>query len=173
MAKMIRNFQFLTILAVSAILPKLSYGTEYKPLTTALKEALGNPKQIFKKPGKADGQTYDLYYSKDEKGNPKKFASVQKALYETSCTHTWVIGLDASPAIKVDKIYVVEMSCADNTKSARSNSFLSQFEGKKVSDVKELDKQISAGSAAQSTYTGEYTITAVKRTLILASEFKL
>ncbi len=159
-----------TIAGLASFLAVTSHAAEFESMKSALENALGKPTKVFKKKYAVGGTEYDLYYSKDDKGNPTKFASVQTAVFKPDCTHTWVIGMSAKPEITVDEIRVVEMKCVKATEPARKESFLSQFKGKKVADIKSLDKSIDP--VATATYTGIYTTDAVKRSLELASQFK-
>jgi hypothetical protein len=164
------KFQSAVLTLVSFVTPLTAMATEFEPLQKALTAALGTDK-AFKKKYSVEGKDYDLFYSKDAKGNALKFASIQKAIYAPDCTHTWVVAMKAQPKVEVTEVRVVEMSCK-HAFPAKSKSFLSQYEGKKVADAKTLDKSISLASVATATYTGIYTTDAVKRSLLLADQFK-
>jgi hypothetical protein len=163
-----KQFTILSPLALVSLVAPAAHAVEFEPLKTALEKSLGKG-TVFKKQYKVDGTNYDLFYSKAPDGKPLKFASVQKALYKPDCTHTWVIEMKAAPAVEVQKVHVVEMKCK-HAFPAKENSFLSQYEGKKIADAKGLDKSIS--TVATATYTATYTTDAVVRSLKLASQFK-
>jgi hypothetical protein len=162
----IQNFKFYPI-SFTLFLPLLAHATQFEPKETAIAAALGTTK-AFKKKFSLDGKDYDLFYSKDAAGNPLKFASVQTGIYAPDCTHTWVMGLDAKTK-KIEKIHVVEMKCP-HAFPAKSESFLSQYDGKGPADLKTLDSSVT--TIAKATGSAVLTTDAVKRSIRLAEMFK-
>ncbi|MBC7692341.1 MAG: FMN-binding protein [Methylotenera sp.] len=144
-----------------------AHAAEFEPLGKAAAAALGTTK-AFRKTVNVDKRDVTLFYSKDASGQPEKYAFVEKGIYEPSCTHTWVVGVDAKTN-KVSEVRVVEMSCphAFPTKAA---SFLDQFKGKGPADVAKLSSQIS--TIAKATGSANLTTDAVKRSITAASQMK-
>ena len=163
------NRKHINYLALTTcLLSSLAKATEFESLKTALETTLGKGAKIVKKKLPLDGKDYDVYYTKDKDGKALKLASVQTALYMPDCTHTWVIGMVVkNKEIEVEQVRVLEMKCK-HAFPAKEKDFLSQYEGKKVSDLKTLDKKIN--TVATATYTALYTTDAVKRSLNLASK---
>ena len=140
---------------------------EFEPLNQAISKSLGTTK-AFKKEIKIDGEDVTTYYSKSADDKPSKFAVIQKGIYAPSCTHTWVVGLDAKKGT-VDQIRVVEMSC-QHAFPAKAPEYLAQYTGKGFADLEKLDSQVAP--IAKATGSCLLTTKAVKKSIRLAREFK-
>lgn len=140
---------------------------ELEPLGKAVGAVLGTTK-AFKKSIGGPGGAKDVFYAKDAKGKASKVAFVEKGLYPPNCTHTWVIGLDVATG-KVTEVRATEMACphAFPTKTA---SFLSQYQGKGVTDVATLDSKID--TVAKATGSAKLTTEAVKRSIMALNQSK-
>ena len=114
---------------------------EFEKLGSAIAKALGTDK-VFQKKFKNDrGQDVAAFYSKGASGSAARLAFVEKAFYNPgNCSHTWVIGLNATTQ-KVEDVRPVEMSCthAHPTKAA---SYTAQYIGKGPADIKKLKDEI-------------------------------
>lgn len=135
---------------------ELAQATEFEKLGDAIAGALGTSQAFSRKLGSAT-----VFFSKDAKGQPARYAFVEKGLYEPSCTHTWVIGVDAKTSA-VSAVRVVEMSCP-HAFPTRAASFLDQFLGKGPKDVATLDASID--TIAKATGSSKLTTAAVIRVL--------
>lgn len=170
------NPKYLKILSVvgssmvfgpSLILGTQAFALEFVPMNQAISQVLGTTK-AFKKDLKIDGEDVLAYYSKTPEGAPLKIAVVQKGIYAPSCTHTWVVGLDAKKGT-VDQIRVVEMSC-QHAFPAKTPEYLTQYTGKGFTDLEKLDSQVVP--IAKATGTCVLTTKAVKKSIRAAREIK-
>ncbi len=140
---------------------------EFEPLGKAVAAALGT-KSAFKKSFSSDGKPVTLFYAKGSEGKATKFAFVQKGVYEPNCTHTWVVGVDATTG-KVSEVRVVEMSCP-HAYPAKTGGFLGQFKGKGPADAATLKQDIVP--VAKATGSANLTTDAVRRSLVAASKLR-
>lgn len=152
---------------LSLLIPVSGLATEFEPLQKAISNELGTT-QAFRKKYTLDGKEWEIYYSKGSDQKPLRLAAVQKGLYEPDCTHTWVIGMKANP-IEVTNIRVVEMKCP-HAFPTKSQSFLSQYVGKKEADLSTLDQSIT--TVAKATGSAVLTTDAVKRSIRIAGMLK-
>lgn len=143
------------------------YGVEFQKLGTAVSKALSGSRQIastskaFKTTVDVNGNSITAFYTKDPAGKPSNFAFVQKGMYQSDCSHTWVVGVDAKTA-KVQGIEVVEMSCPHAFPTNKA-SFLDQYKGKGPADLKELKGNIH--TIAKATASCDLTTDAVSRSI--------
>jgi hypothetical protein len=154
--------------AVSLLLIYLdrAYAVEFEKMGTAVAGALKVTK-ASKASTTVDGKPVNAFYAKDGAGKPSRFAVVQQRIYPPNCTHTWVIGLDASA--KVDDIHVVEMGCT-HAYPTKEKSFLQQFYGKSLADVKSLKGNVQ--TVAKATGTSELTADAVITAITAVGQLK-
>lgn len=162
-----KNPSLFSMVAASVVFPPLASATEFEPLAKAIAAELGTT-QAFKKKYTLEGKEWEIFYSKGTDQKPLKLAAVQKGIFEPDCTHTWVVGMSANP-IEVKNVRVVEMSCP-HAFPTKTQSFLSQYEGKKESDLKTLDQSIV--TVAKATGSAVLTTDAVKRSIRLAGMLK-
>jgi hypothetical protein len=133
----------------------------FEPKGKAIGDVLGTSKAFSKKVG-----SDTVYYAKGGDGKATKLAFVQEGLYKPNCTHTWVVGVDASSGA-VTEVKPVEMSCP-HAFPTKEDSFLGQFKGK--TDADKLDKDIDV--VAKATGSSKLAIDAVKKSLKEAKELK-
>ncbi len=145
----------------------LAFATEFEPLGSAVAASLGT-KKAFKKSFAFEGKPLDVFYAKDGAGKASKYAFVQKRIYAPNCTHTWIVGVDASTG-KVSGIRVVEMSCP-HAYPTKTESFLGQFTGKSFADAGKLKSDITP--IAKATGSANLCIDAVRASLVAASKLK-
>jgi hypothetical protein len=148
---MIRNSNRFVIIGALTLVLEGAWAQEFEKLGTALAKAL-NSKTVFQ-----TTQGPKAYYTKDATGKAMRVAFIQKRVYQPNCTHTWVISLDAEKTFIKD-IRVVEMSCP-HAFPAREASFLGQFKGKGVADIKTLKDNVH--TIAKATGSSELTADAV------------
>lgn len=145
----------------------IAYATEFEPLGQAVAASLGT-KKAFKKSFAFEKKPLDVFYAKDGAGKATKLAFVQKGVYEPNCTHTWIVGVDASSG-KVSGVRVVEMSCP-HAYPTKTESFLGQFKGKTFADASKLKNDITP--IAKATGSANLAIEAVRKSLVAASKLK-
>jgi len=144
-----------------------AFATEFESLGQAVAASLGT-KKAFKKSFAFENKPLDVFYSKDASGNPTKYAFVQKGIYEPNCTHTWVVGVDATTG-KVNGVRVVEMSCP-HAYPTKTESFLGQFVGKGPADAAKLKGEVTP--IAKATGSANLAIDAVRKSIVAASKLK-
>lgn len=141
-------------------------GVEFEKLGSAVEKALGTTK-AFQKKVSLKGVSTDVFYSKDASGKPKKFAVVQKGIYEPNCTHTWVVGL--SNTAEVEQVRVVEMSCS-HAFPTKEDSYLGQYKGKGPADVSKLKGEVH--TVAKATGSSDLTTDAVLTSITVVDKLK-
>jgi hypothetical protein len=135
---------------------------EFEKAGSAIASALGSPKAFQKKFKNDKGQDITVFYSKGSSGSPDKLAFLEKGLYNPGeCTHTWVIGLNATTQT-VQDVRVVEMSCT-HAHPTRAASYISQYKGKGPADVKKLKDKIK--TIAKATGSSDLMTEAVQRSI--------
>ena len=159
------KIRHLVIILVISLMVERADAAQFEKLGSALANAL-KTKKVFQKSFQTDdGKRGKVFYSKKKSGEPKRFAFVEKGLYNPgACTHTWVIALDADSQ-RVEQVRVVEMSC-QHAFPTRKASYLKQYRGKGPADVKELKDDIS--TIAKATGSSDLTTDAVKRAILHA-----
>ena len=145
----------------------VAFATEFEPLGKAVAASLGTSK-AFKKSFAFERKPLDVFYAKNAAGKASKYAFVQKGIYEPNCTHTWIVGVDATSG-KVDGVRVVEMSCP-HAYPTKTESFLGQFKGKSFADAAKLKDDITP--IAKATGSSNLAIEAVRKSLVAASKLK-
>ena len=130
-----------------------SWGGEIEPLKSALISMLG--KVQVQHVGK-DGADY--WFQKG--GHAPRVVFIEKNVYPPNCSHTWAVGIDTKTG-KVASVHPLEMGCPHGY-PAKSTTFLSQFQGKSISDVKSLD---SIDTIAKATGTCKLAAKAVQSSI--------
>ncbi len=156
----------LTVLFFVFVMEK-AMAVQFEPKGKAIAAVLGT-KNAFQKKIQAEGKSETVFYSKGTNGKAEKFAFVQEGLYPPNCTHTWIVGVDATNGT-VTELRPVEMSCP-HAFPTKESSFLSQFKGKAIADAGKLDKDIDV--IAKATGSCKLAITAVKKSLKSAKELQ-
>ena len=152
----------VTVALLALALVERGFAAEFEKTGSAVGNALGT-KQVFQKKFKNDtGKDITTFYSKGSSGSPAKLAFVEKGLYNPgSCTHTWVIGLNATTQV-VEQVRVVEMSCT-HAHPTKADSYTSQYKGKGPADVKKLKEQVK--TIAKATGSSDLMTEAVQRSI--------
>lgn len=151
----------VVVLAVMLMVERAS-AAEFEKVGSAVGAALGTTKVFQKKFKNDQGQDVNAFYSKGTSGSPDKIAFVEKGLYNPgACTHTWVIGLNATTST-VEKIRVVEMSCT-HAHPTKADSYTSQYKGKGPANVGKLKEQIK--TIAKATGSSDLMTEAVDRSI--------
>jgi hypothetical protein len=130
-----------------------SWAGEIEPLKSALISMLG--KVQVQHVGAGD---MDYWFKKG--GKAPRVVFIEKNIYPPNCSHTWAIGIDATSG-KVASVHPLEMGCPHGY-PAKSKTFLMQFQGKTVSDLKALD---GIDTIAKATGTCKLAADAVKKSL--------
>lgn len=146
------------------------FASQFEKKEVALAKLLGKGK-AFKRvialnstdldPKISGGFHHDVFFTKSKDGKPKTIAVVEKRTYEPNCSHTWVVGIDAS-TFQVRDIRVVEMSCP-HAFPCREASFLDQYKGAGPAKLKSLRKEVTtiAKATGTSQLTTDVVITAI------------
>jgi hypothetical protein len=130
-----------------------SFAGEIEPLKTALISLLGKVKVQH---GTSEGLDY---WFKDG-GRAPRVVFIEKNIYPPNCSHTWAVGIDSATG-KVASVHPLEMGCPHGY-PAKSKTFLMQFQGKGVADLKALD---GIDTIAKATGTCKLAADAVKKSL--------
>lgn len=154
-------------LVVLASLPLISQARQLMPLGNALMATL---KSKSATPSSKPDLKDKVYYTIGADKKPERVSVVEKGLWGTNCTHTWVIGLDAKTA-KVDDIKITELSCP-HADPINTPKFLSQFKGKGPADSAKLKLGGGIDAAAKATGSSEMTIDAVKKAIKIVADAK-
>ncbi len=162
-----KNFLVKTA-AIALLLVHLDRATamEFEKMGTAVACALKVTK-ASKASTVVDGKPVNAFYAKNGAGKAARFAVVQQRVYPPNCSHTWVIGLDASG--KVDDIHVVELGCT-HAYPTKEKSFLQQFNGKCLADVKSLKGSVQ--TVAKATGSSELAADAVVTAITAVGQLK-
>lgn len=132
---------------------------EFEKLGAAVAGVL-KTKSAIKASVEVGGNPQMLYYSKDDQGKPRRYAVIQKGKYEPNCSHTWVVGLNASGV--VEEVRVVEMSCS-HAYPTRSPAFLDQFMNKGPKNLQSLKSNVHV--IAKATGSSELARDAIVRSI--------
>jgi hypothetical protein len=130
-----------------------SWAGEIEPLKSALISLLG--KVQVQHVGAGD---MDYWFKKG--GHAPRVVFIEKNVYPPNCSHTWAVGIDSASG-KVASVHPLEMGCPHGY-PAKSKTFLSQFQGKGMSDIKSLD---GIDTIAKATGTCKLAADAVKKSL--------
>jgi hypothetical protein len=79
-------------------------------------------------------------YDKKANGKPKVVAFVEKNTWQTTCAHTWIVGIGADG--KVTQVVAQEQQCP-HAKPAAAASFLEQYKGKGPADTAKLKDNVT------------------------------
>lgn len=151
-----------TVIALVMFMVERADATTFEALGSAIGNALGT-KKVKKKTFTNDaGKNISVFYSTGTGGQPGKFAFVEKGIYNPgNCTHTWVIGINATTQ-KVNEVRVVEMSC-QHAFPTRKASYTSQYKNKGPADYKNLKGEIK--TIAKATGSSDLMTDAVQRAI--------
>lgn len=155
------------ILILMLLLHLDSHGVQFEKLGTAIARTLGT-KKAYKTSVDVGGEKTTVYYAKDGSGSASKYAVIQKGIYEPNCTHTWVIGVTPGSAT-VEQVRVVEMSCPHAFPTNKA-SFLDQYKGKSLKDVKGLKGKVH--TIAKATGSSDLTTKAVQKAVLAVSKLR-
>ncbi len=143
----------IVAITLSALIEK-AQAVDIEPLATALLGVVGNPKVVKKT---ISGST--IVFAKNAKGKAEgTVAFIEKNLWGTNCTHTWIIGIGKDG--KVTQVRAQEMSCP-HAFPAKEASFLDQYKGKGPADLAKLNGDIE--TKAKATGSCELATEAVKK----------
>ena len=137
-----------------------AHAVDLVPMGKALVGVLGTPKAFKKVIGDAT-----FFYSKDAAGKADKVAFVEHNVWQKTCTHTWIVGIDKSG--KVSQVVAQEQQCP-HAKPSAADSFLDQYKGKGPADLAKLKGEVSTiakatGSCELATDAVVHAVTAYQK----------
>jgi hypothetical protein len=142
----------LAIVSLWALIERVQAG-EIEPLKSALISMLGKVQVQHQAQGEMD-------YWFQKGGHAPRVVFIEKNVYPPNCAHSWAIGIDTKTG-KVASVHPLEMGCPHGY-PAKSKTFLSQFQGKSVADLKTLD---GIDTIAKATGTCKLAADAVKKSI--------
>lgn len=148
------------LIALVIFMVERADATTFEQLGSAIGKGLGTKKVKKKSFTNDKGSNVSFYYSSNDAGQPRKYACVEKGIYNPgNCTHTWVVIMNATTQ-QVTDIRVVEMSC-QHAFPTRKASYTAQYKGVGPAEYKELKGKIK--TVAKATGSSDLMTDAVKR----------
>jgi thiamine biosynthesis lipoprotein len=152
---------FATTVSLWALLEQ-AHAVEIEPMGKALLAVLGTPKAFKKTVGDVS-----YYYSKNAAGKTDKVVFIQKNVWQKSCSHTWVVGVNKDG--KITQIRAQEMQCP-HAFPAKAASYLDQYKGKGPADLAKLSGEVT--TIAKATGSCELATDAVKQSITTYQKIK-
>jgi hypothetical protein len=149
-----KMYAIVAIISVWTML-ETSWAGEIEPLKAALISMLGKVQVQH-----VGANNMDYWFKKG--GKAPRVVFIEKNVYPPNCSHTWAVGIDAATG-KVASVHPLEMGCPHGY-PAKSKTFLMQFQGKSVADVKSL-KAYNLDTIAKATGTCKLAADAVRVSL--------